>query len=121
MPRLGRGIHVLFSLAASAGLRDGLPMLGSWIYIVTNKPNGIIYVGVTSDIRRRAWEHREGVMDGFTKKYGLKRLIYVEPHDRIEDAIRREKALKRWPRSWKVRLVNGVNPNWDDLYDSLLI
>ena len=94
-------------------------MTGGWVYIMTNRLNGTLYVGVTSDLPRRAWEHREGVVDGFTKKYGLKRLVYVERHDDIRDAIRREHRIKKWPRAWKVRLIHADNPNWDDLYDRL--
>jgi putative endonuclease len=119
MPRLGRGIHAFIFLATGKAIADASAMQGAWTYIVINKPNGIIYVGVTSDIRRRAWEHREGVVDGFTKKYGLKQLVYVEVHERIDEAIRREKTLKRWPRGWKVRLINTVNPDWNDLYNTL--
>ena len=92
---------------------------GGWVYIMTNRPNGTLYVGVTSDLARRAWEHREGVADGFTKQYGLKRLVYVERHDDIGSAIQREKTIKHWPRAWKVRLIHGRNPAWDDLYDQL--
>lgn len=95
-------------------------MAGGWVYIVTNRPDGVLYVGVTSDIARRAHEHREGSVDGFTKRYGLKRLVYVEAHDGIAEAIRREKTLKRWPRAWKVRLIHADNPGWDDLYERLL-
>ncbi|MFZ2470127.1 GIY-YIG nuclease family protein [Parvibaculum sedimenti] len=94
-------------------------MKGGWVYIMTNGPDGTLYVGVTSDIVRRAWEHREGIFEGFTKRYGLKRLIYMERHDDIESAIQRESRLKKWPRAWKVRLIHGVNPDWDDLYETL--
>jgi putative endonuclease len=94
-------------------------MAGGWVYIITNKPNGTLYIGVTSDIARRAWEHREGVADGFTKKHGLKRLVYVEHHDDIRDAIQREKSLKRWLRASKLRLIHDANPDWHDLYDTL--
>lgn len=93
--------------------------MSGWAYIVTNRPHGTIYVGVTNDIRRRAYEHREGLVDGFTKTYGCKRLVYAEQHERIDEAIRREKTLKRWPRAWKVRLIHGINPNWEDLYETL--
>ena len=86
---------------------------------MTNRPDGTIYVGVTSDIARRAWEHREGVADGFTKRYGLKMLVYVERHDDIRVAIQREKALKHWPRAWRVRLILDQNPEWADLYGRL--
>ncbi len=95
-------------------------MAGGWVYIVTNKPNGTLYIGVTSDIARRAWEHREGVAEGFTKTYGLKLLVYVERHDDIRDAIQREKSLKRWLRTSKLRLVHEANPGWRDLYDTLI-
>ena len=95
-------------------------MSGGWVYIMTNKPNGTLYVGVTSDIARRAWEHREGVVDGHTKRYGIKRLVYVERHEEISLAIQREKTIKHWPRAWKVVLILKNNPDWDDLYDLLL-
>jgi putative endonuclease len=94
-------------------------MSGGWIYIVTNKPNGILYVGVTSNLARRAYEHREGLIAGFTKRYGLKRLVYVEPHEEILTAIQREKNLKHWSRAWKISLIHRDNPNWDDLYERL--
>jgi len=95
-------------------------MAGSWVYIMTNRPNGTLYTGVTADIARRAWEHREGLVEGFTKRYGLKRLIYVEPYDDISSAIQREHNMKHWPRAWKVRLILAANPNWEDLYDQLV-
>jgi putative endonuclease len=86
---------------------------------MTNKPNGILYVGVTSDIARRAYEHRESLLAGFTKRYGLKRLVYVERYEEILTAIQREKNMKHWPRTWKVRLIHAQNPNWSDLYETL--
>lgn len=92
-------------------------MTTAWVYILTNKPNGILYFGVTSDLARRVWEHRERVADGFSKRYGLKRLVYAEPHDSIRGALQREKNLKHWSRAWKVRLILQSNPGWDDLYD----
>jgi len=95
-------------------------MREAWIYIVTNKPNGILYTGVTSDLARRIWEHREGIIPGFTKRYGLKRLVYVEPHASISAAIRRERNIKHWSRTWKVRLILVANPDWDDLYDHIV-
>jgi putative endonuclease len=94
-------------------------MKGGWVYIMTNRPNGTLYVGVTSDLARRAHEHRSGAVDGFTRQYGLTRLVYAEPHDDIREAIRREKAIKSWRRAWKVRLILGANPGWSDLYDTL--
>ena len=86
---------------------------------MTNRPNGTLYTGVTSNLPRRAWEHREGVVGGFTKQYGLKRLVYAERHDDIGSAIQREKTMKHWPRAWKVRLILTDNPAWDGLYDQL--
>ena len=94
-------------------------MKGGWVYIMTNRPNGTLYVGVTSDIARRAFEHRTGAVDGFTKRYALHRLVYVERHEDILTAIQQEKNIKEWPRAWKIRLNQGINPEWLDLYDSL--
>ena len=95
-------------------------MTGGWLYFMTNRRNGILYAGVTSNLPRRAFEHREGLIDGFTKRHGLKRLVYAEPFDDIRSAIQREKMIKHWPRAWKVRLIHATNPNWDDLYDALI-
>ena len=95
-------------------MRDG------WVYILTKRPNGTLYVGVTADLVRRVWEHREGIISGFTKRYGLKRLVYTERHEEISQAIARETRLKHWPRAWKVRLIVAEHPMWDDLYPSLL-
>ncbi|MBT3991770.1 MAG: GIY-YIG nuclease family protein [Rhodospirillaceae bacterium] len=95
-------------------------MQGGWVYILTNKPRGTLYVGVTADLARRIWEHREGRVDGFTKRYGLKQLVFVERHDVITQAIQREKLIKHWSRAWKIELVHSVNPRWADLYDSIL-
>jgi putative endonuclease len=94
-------------------------MLGGWVYIMTNRPNGTLYVGSTTNLARRIWEHREGVTDGFTKRYGLKQLVYAEPHDNIVAARHRETTIKHWPRAWKIRLILKNNLSWDDLYDSI--
>ncbi len=94
--------------------------MAGWVYIMTNKPNGILYVGVTSSLRHRAWQHRTSALPGFTKRYGLKRLVLAEPHETIQGAIRREKVIKGWPRAWKVRLIMQSNPEWTDLYDQLV-
>ncbi|MCC6777570.1 MAG: GIY-YIG nuclease family protein [Hyphomicrobiales bacterium] len=93
--------------------------MSGWVYIVTNRRNGTLYVGVASDLPRRAYQHREGVVDGFTKRYGLKMLVYYEQHDDIRNAIQREKTIKHWPRAWKVRLIHSMNPEWRGLYDGL--
>ena len=95
-------------------------MAAAWIYIMTKRPNGTLYTGVTNDIVRRGYEHREGLVPGFTKRYGLKRLVYVEPYDDISTAIQREHNMKHWSRTWKVRLILSTNPDWDDLYERLL-
>ena len=95
-------------------------MRGGWIYILTNRPNGTLYIGVTSNLIQRVWQHREGVVPGFTKRYGLKRLVYFEAYDDISVAIRREKNVKHWPRTWKMRLILASNPEWRDLYETLI-
>jgi len=94
-------------------------MRGGWIYIMTNRPNGTLYTGVTNNLARRVFEHREGLLEGFTKRYGLKRLVYYERYDDIRHAIQREKNIKHWPRAWKARLILGMNPEWRDLYGEL--
>ncbi len=94
--------------------------MGGWVYIMTNRENGTLYVGVTSDLPRRAWEHREGLAEGFTKRYGLKRLVYAERHEDIRIAIQREKTIKHWKRAWKVKLIHDINPEWSDLYETLV-
>jgi putative endonuclease len=93
---------------------------GAWLYIMTNRPNGILYVGTTVDLPRRIWEHREGLVDGFTKRYGLHRLVYVEWHETRLAARQRESNIKHWPRAWKVQRILKENLNWDDLYDKLV-
>ena len=80
-------------------------MRGGWVYIMTNRPNGTLYTGVTNDLSRRAYEHRTGLYQGFTKQYGLTRLVYLERYDDIRAAIQRERNMKHWPRAWKVRLI----------------
>jgi putative endonuclease len=92
---------------------------GGWVYIMSNRRNGTLYCGVTSDLARRAFQHRDGLIDGFTKHYDLKALVWYEWHDDIRLAIQREKTMKHWPRAWKVRLIHGMNPDWDDLYETL--
>ncbi len=86
------------------------------VYIMANKPNGTLYIGVTSDLLRRAWEHREGYRQGFSKRYGTKLLVWYEWHGNMNAAIAREKALKKWNRHWKLKLIEEFNPKWSDLY-----
>jgi putative endonuclease len=95
-------------------------MRGGWVYIVTNRPNGTLYTGVTNHLVRRTYEHRTGAVAGFTERYRLHRLVYFEWHDDIRSAIQREKNVKEWPRAWKARLITHANPEWRDLYPDLL-
>jgi putative endonuclease len=87
-----------------------------WVYILASRIGGTLYIGVTNNLIRRVYEHRQGLAEGFTKQYGVHRLVYFEQFDDIEQAILREKRLKKWNRAWKVQLVEENNPNWDDLY-----
>lgn len=89
-----------------------------YTYIITNKKNGVLYIGVTSNLSKRIYEHKNGLMDGFSKKYNLKKLVYYEICDDITNAIQREKQLKNWHRDWKINLIEKENPNWDDLAES---
>ena len=89
------------------------------VYILASKRNGTLYIGVTSDLPRRVAEHRSGSIPGFTSRYAVTRLVYVEPHDRMAGAIQRERQLKEWRRAWKIRLIQTLNPGWRDLYDDL--
>ena len=90
-----------------------------YVYIMASRRNGTLYIGVTNDLIRRAYEHKEGLVDGFTKQYGVKTLVYFEIYDRAEQAIQREKNLKHWIRDWKIELIERDNPDWDDLFDRL--
>ena len=90
------------------------------MYIMASGKNGTLYVGVTADLVRRVYEHRHDMIDGFTKKYGVHRLVYYEPCDDIREAIRREKQIKWWRRDWKLRLIRKFNPEWTDLYSSIV-
>jgi putative endonuclease len=90
-----------------------------WVYILASKLGGTVYIGVTNNLIRRMYEHRMGLAPGFTKQYRVHRLVYFEQHTDIEAAIRREKRLKRWNRAWKIRLIEELNPNWDDLYPQI--
>lgn len=90
-----------------------------YVYILASKRNGTLYIGVTNDIVRRVYEHKEGLIEGFTKKYNIKMLVHVEETDDISVAITREKNLKKWKRSWKIQLIEKDNPQWEDLYYNL--
>jgi putative endonuclease len=92
----------------------------SYVYILASKKHGTLYIGVTSDIIKRVYEHKNNLAKGFTKQHAVHRLVYFEVYEDIKDAIHRETCLKRWKRDWKVRLIEEHNPDWHDLYDSLL-
>ncbi len=92
----------------------------AYTYIITNRKNGTLYIGVTSNLAKRIYEHKEKLVDGFTKQYALDKLVYFEIHETIIDAIAREKQLKNWKREWKIALVEKENKNWDDLYESII-
>ncbi len=91
-----------------------------YVYILASKPNGTLYIGVTNNLARRVWEHKQGLVEGFTKRYGVHRLVYTETFERPSDAIAREKRLKKWNRAWKIRLIESVNPGWNDLSAALM-
>lgn len=90
-----------------------------YVYILASQRNGTLYVGVTSDLPKRIWEHKDEIADGFTKVHGVKKLVYCEVHDDVDEAILREKRLKRWERNWKLELIEKANPDWKDLYDDV--
>ena len=90
------------------------------VYILASARNGTLYIGVTSDLMRRVGQHKESVVDGFTKDHGVRHLVYFERHGTMVAALEREKQLKRWRRAWKIQLIEQFNPQWDDLADSLV-
>ncbi|MFZ3224403.1 MAG: GIY-YIG nuclease family protein [Xanthobacteraceae bacterium] len=90
-------------------------------YILTNRPKGVLYVGLTNNLARRIWEHRTKVTPGFTSKYGVTRLVYFEEYASILEARAREQTFKHWRRGWKLKLIEDVNPTWHDLYDELIL
>lgn len=90
------------------------------VYLLASKRNGTLYVGVTSNLAQRVWQHKEGLAEGFTKKYGVKMLVWYEQHETMESAIAREKAIKEWQRAWKIELIEKENLEWKDLYAELV-
>lgn len=90
------------------------------VYLLASQPNGTLYAGVTSNLVQRVWQHKEGIAEGFTKKYSVKTLVWYEQHSTMESAITREKALKEWKRAWKLELIEQTNPTWRDLYADIL-
>ena len=91
-----------------------------FVYILASRRNGTLYIGMTDDLARRIWQHRIEAVPGFTKRYGVKTLVWYEQHETRESAFTRERQLKKWNRAWKFQLIEGLNPTWRDLYDDLL-
>jgi putative endonuclease len=123
-PAISSHVAKLQSLPKNRRMRE------AWVYMMTNRMmtnrmmtnrcGGVLYLGVTNNMARRAWEHREGVIAGFTSRYQLKRLVWVERHATMPLAIQREKNIKHWPRAWKIALIETTNPEWCDLYGQVL-
>ena len=90
------------------------------MYMLASRKNGTLYLGVTSDLIKRVWEHKNDVVEGFTKRYGIHTLVWYEMHENMDSAITREKTIKGWKRQWKLELVEKENPQWADLHDSLI-
>jgi putative endonuclease len=95
-------------------------MQSGFVYIMASRRNGTIYIGVTSDLPQRITQHREGLIEGFTKQYGCKLLVWFERYDDLQEARRRELQMKNWKRLWKLRVIEEMNPEWDDLFESLI-
>jgi putative endonuclease len=114
--------HGLLDAPPEAGHDGWGRLMGArsfYVYILDSRIGGTLYIGVTNDLIRRVGEHRLKLVDGFTKKYAVARLVYFEQFDDIENAIKREKRLTKWNREWKIRLIEGQNPHWDDLYPGI--
>ena len=90
------------------------------VYILASKRNGTLYIGVTSDLTKRVWEHKNGMVAGFTNRYSVHQLVWYEMHESMESAIQREKSMKEWKRAWKLELIESANADWEDLYDSII-
>jgi putative endonuclease len=103
-----------------AGGNPGKVNMLPCVYIMASSRNGTLYIGVTSDLVKRAWQHKNEIIKGFTEKYTVHLLVWYEVHENMESAISREKALKKWNRIWKLRLIEQFNPEWQDLYDQLI-
>jgi len=90
------------------------------VYVLASRRNGTLYTGVTSNLIQRVWQHKNDLVEGFTKKYGVHTLVWFEPHETIASAIVREKAIKEWQRAWKLKLIESANPQWRDLYEDIV-
>jgi putative endonuclease len=110
---------VMAGLVPAISIRDARCVQQFYVYILASRPGGAIYVGITNDLVRRAYEHKNGLVAGFTKRYKIDRLVHFEVYDTAYQAIQREKNIKHWPRSWKTRLIGEKNDTWRDLYDEM--
>jgi putative endonuclease len=99
---------------------NSLFMKQYYVYIMASKKNGTLYIGVTSDLVKRIYEHKQNLADGFTKEYSVHAVVYYEPHKEVEVVILREKQMKKWNRKWKMRLIEEKNPEWKDLYNEII-
>ncbi len=91
-----------------------------YVYILSSQRNGTLYIGVTNDLKRRIYEHKQKLVGGFTTKYEVNRLVYLESYKDVRDAIHREKCIKKWNRTWKIKLIENVNPEWKDLSENIV-
>ena len=112
-------ISLSHSRSPLAGIQERVSMKCFYVYILCSKRNGTLYTGVTSDLIKRIYEHKNNLVEGFTNKYAVHRLVWYELHESVEAAVAREKQIKRWRRDWKIRLIEKSNPGWDDLYEGL--
>ena len=110
---------VMAGLVPAIPIREAQAVRQFYVYILASRPGGAIYVGVTNDLVRRVYEHKNGMVEGHTKRYGIDRLVYFEVYDTAYQAIQREKNIKHWPRVWKTRLIGDKNDTWRDLYDEI--
>jgi putative endonuclease len=106
-------------IAGSSPAMTAVGIVQFWVYILASQSGGTLYIGVTNNLIRRVYEHREGLAEGLTKRYGVKMLVYYEQHDTAIAAIQREKNIKHWSREWKIDLILSLNPDWRDLYDDI--
>jgi putative endonuclease len=123
MARFMRAIHNTHAVLSYHGTRRNGSRVRHervyYIYILASGISGTLYTGMTNNLSRRVWEHREGIVEGFTKRYGVKRLVYFETFPTAADAIRRENRIKKYPRAWKLNLISRMNPDWRDLAETL--
>lgn len=107
-------------MTEEGGIQYATDMKQPCVYILASRRNGTLYVGVTSNLVQRVWQHKNDFAEGFTKKYGVHTLVWYEVHETMESAISREKAIKGWRRAWKLDLIEGANPSWQDLFDEIV-